>query len=193
MGIIGDALAAGGGQYLKWEVPGTSYTGTIAAATLRQSKKFESNELDTWDDGNPKMQVVITLDTKYRDQSNPDDDGTRQATINMWGGQKSALAAACRAAGITEPEPGMGFTVTHVEGIGNAKSPRVFKYEFTPAESGIAAVLDMIPNQPEPEPEQPPANPATLARQLLDAGLSVQDVARTTGLPPTTVQALANL
>jgi hypothetical protein len=191
MGIIGDALAAGGGQYLKWEVPGTTYTGTITDAIMRQAKKYESSELDTWDDGSPKMQIVITLATAYRDPANPDDDGTRQLSVNVWGGQKSALVAAIKQAGVSEPEAGMGLTVTHVEGIGNAKSPRVFKYELTPAPSDVWLALDTATLTPEPQP--PTANPVDLAKQLLAAGLSVADAAAASGMPATTVQALANI
>ena len=49
----------------------------VLRVEARQARKYESTEPDTWDDGTPKMQVVVTLDTNYRDGSNPDDDGTR--------------------------------------------------------------------------------------------------------------------
>ena len=122
------SFLSGGGNYLKWEMPGTSYTGTIKNVELRQARKFESTDLDTWDDGTPKMQVVLTLATDYRDASIEDDDGTRSLSINLWSGQKKALAAACKEANVKQPEAGMRFTATHVSGIGTAKSPREFKY-----------------------------------------------------------------
>jgi len=90
MSAIADALASGG-TYLKWEHPGTTYTGIITDVTMRQSRKYESTELDAWDDGTPKMQVVLTLATDYRDQGQQDDDGTRMVSINLWSGQKKAL------------------------------------------------------------------------------------------------------
>ncbi|MGI9136403.1 MAG: hypothetical protein ACR2JS_04985, partial [Candidatus Nanopelagicales bacterium] len=65
-------LLSGGGAYLKWETPGTTYTGVITEVATRQARKFESTDLDFWDDGTPKMQAVITLATDYRDGSNPD-------------------------------------------------------------------------------------------------------------------------
>ena len=102
MSAIADALASGG-TYLKWEHPGTTYTGIITDVTMRQSRKYESTDLDTWDDGTPKMQVVLTVATDYRDQSQQDDDGTRMISINLWSGQKKALVAACKAAGVGEP------------------------------------------------------------------------------------------
>ena len=189
MGMIADALS-GGGTYLKWENPGTTYTGVITDVTLRQARKFESTELDFWDDGTAKMQVVLTLATGYRDAANPDDDGSRSLSINLWSGQKKSLIAACKAAGVAEPEVGQKFTATHVSGIGNAKNPRVFEYVLEAAPSGVAAQLDEAPAAAAPAAA---ANPAETAKGLLAAGMSAADVAAATGLPVTTVTALANL
>lgn len=189
MTSIADALA-GGGTYLKWENPGTSYTGTITDVSMRQSRKYESTELDTWDDGTPKMQVVLTLATSYRDQSQQDDDGTRQLSINLWSGQKKALVAACKAAGVPEPMVGQTFTATHVSGVGNAKAPRVFEYVLASGPSGIAEALD---TPAAAAPAAPAATPVDTAKQLLAAGMSTADVAAASGLPETVVAALANL
>jgi len=183
MGSIAEALA-GGSPYLKWENLGTSYEGTITDVQLRQARKYESTELDFWDDGTPKMQIVITLQTALRDPERDEDDGIRSLSINLWSGQKKAIVSACKAAGISEPEKGQGFRVTHVSGVGNAKSPRVYEYVITPAPSGVASALGA-----EPATQ---ANPADMARQLLGAGADAATVAKATGLPEATVQALAN-
>ena len=188
MSAIADALASGG-TYLKWEHPGTTYTGIITDVAMRQSRKYESTDLDTWDDGTPKMQVVLTIATDYRDQSQQDDDGTRMASINLWSGQKKALLAACKAAGVPEPQVGQRFTATHVSGVGNAKSPRIYEYTLAAGPTGVAAVLDV-------QPAAAPAtgtNPVETAKQLLAAGLSTQEVATASGLPETVVAALANM
>lgn len=191
MSAIADALASGG-TYLKWEHPGTTYTGIITDVTMRQSRKYESTELDTWDDGTPKMQVVLTIATDYRDQAQQDDDGTRMISINLWSGQKKALVAACKAAGVGEPQVGQRFTATHVSGIGNAKAPRVFEYTLTAGPTGVAAALDV---EPAARPAAPAgaANPVETAKQLLAAGMSTQEVATASGLPETVVAALANM
>lgn len=190
VGIIADALK-GGGSFLKWtETPGTTYTGVITDVTLRQARKFESTEPDFWDDGTPKMQVVLTLDTDYRDPGNADDDGSRQVAINLWSGQKKALIAACKAAGVAEPEAGQRFTATHVSGVGTAKNPRVFEYRLEAGPSGIAAALTDPDTEPAPAP--PTGNPVEVAKQLLAAGLSTADAAKGSGLPEPTVAALKN-
>ena len=191
MSAIADALASGG-TYLKWEHPGTTYTGIITDVTMRQSRKYESTDLDTWDDGTPKMQVVLTIATDYRDQAQQDDDGTRMISINLWSGQKKALVAACKAAGVGEPQVGQRFTATHVSGIGNAKAPRVFEYTLTAGPTGVAAALDV---EPAAAPAAPAGavNPVETAKQLLAAGMSTQEVATASGLPETVVAALANM
>jgi len=190
MSAIADALASGG-TYLKWEHPGTTYTGIITDVTMRQSRKYESTDLDTWDDGTAKMQVVLTLATDYRDQAQQDDDGTRMVSINLWSGQKKALVSACKAAGVPEPQVGQRFTAVHVAGIGNAKAPRVFEYTLLAGPTGVAAVLDV---QPTAAPAAAAGSTAVdTAKQLLAAGLSTQDVAAASGLPETVVAALANL
>ena len=191
MSAIADALASGG-SYLKWEHPGTTYTGIITDVAMRQSRKYESTDLDTWEDGTPKMQVVVTLATDYRDQSQHDDDGTRMASINLWSGQKKALLAACKAAGVPEPQVGQRFTATHVSGVGNAKSPRIYEYTLAAGPTGVSAALDV---QPAAAPAAPATgtNPVETAKQLLAAGLSTQEVATASGLPETVVAALANM
>jgi len=189
MSAIADALASGG-TYLKWEHPGTTYTGIITDVTMRQSRKYESTDLDTWDDGTAKMQVVLTLATDYRD-SGEDDDGTRMVSINLWSGQKKALVAACKAAGVFEPTVGQRFTATHIAGIGNAKAPRVFEYTLLEGPTGVAAVLDV---QPTAAPAAAAGStPVDTAKQLLALGMSTQEVATASGLPETVVAALANL
>ena len=191
MSAIADALASGG-SYLKWEHPGTTYTGIITDVQMRQSRKYESTDLDTWDDGTPKMQVVVTIATDYRDQAQQDDDGTRMISINLWSGQKKALVAACKAAGVPEPQTGQRFTATHVSGIGNAKAPRVFEYTLTAGPTGVAAALNVEPAAAPPAASGA-ANPVETAKQLLAAGLSTQEVATASGLPETVVAALANI
>jgi len=192
MSAIADALASGG-TYLKWEHPGTTYTGIITDVTMRQSRKYESTELDAWDDGTPKMQVVLTLATDYRDQAQQDDDGTRMVSINLWSGQKKALVAACKAAGVFEPTVGQRFTATHVAGIGNAKAPRVFEYTLVAGPTGVAAVLDVRPTAAPVAAAPAGATPVDTAKELLALGMSTQDVAAASGLPETVVAALANM
>lgn len=199
MSVLGNHLS-GGGAFLKWETPGTSYTGTIANVELRQARKFESTDLAFWDDGSPQMQCLLTLDTDYRDGAIEDDEGVRMLSINLWSGQKKALISACRAAGVDEPQIGQRLTVTHKEGIGNAKNPRVFEYVLAAGPSGVATAL-VEPAAPVAAPAAAPmaqaaaaVNPVDTAKALLATGaMSTTDIAQATGLPETVIAALANV
>jgi hypothetical protein len=112
--------------------------------------------------------------------------------INLWSGQKKSLIAACKAAGITEPQVGQQFVVTHTGGIGNAKSPRKFTYVLTDGPSGVAGVLEVAPVAGATT-APPVANAVDTAKQLLAAGMSSGEVAQAVGLPETTIAAIANV
>lgn len=192
MSLIADELSKGAGRFLKWgEQPGTTYTGTIVSAELRQATKFGTTDPDTWDNGDPKMQIVLTLDTEYREPGEDEDDGLRRVVVNAWSGQKQALIKACRDAGVKEPAAGQRFTATWKSGAGTAASPRVFEYRIEPAPAGVAAVLDTAPTQ-APAAAAAAKPLGEQAKEYLAQGLDVPTVAGMTGLPPATVAALAN-
>ena len=195
MSVLGNHLA-GGSPFLKWEIPGTSYSGTITGVELRQARKFQSTDLDFWDDGSPKMQCVLTLATDYRDAAYDDDDGTRMLSINLWSGQKKALVAACKAAGVPEPQVGQTITVSHVSGVGTAASPREFNYVLGAAPTGVAAAIaetaSVAAGGAVSAAPAAGTSPVDIAKQLLLAGASAADAAAASGLPETTVAALAN-
>ena len=149
-GALADALA-GGGKFIKWKEigQGTIVTGTVTDVKLRQSRKIKRQNgayVDdgpaTWDDGSPKMEAVIELATTMRDGA--DDDGHRSLSINLWSGQKRALADACRKAGVPEPRPGDTFSAVWTSGAGDVEEPRVFAYQITPG-VGLASVITETP------------------------------------------------
>lgn len=57
---------------------GDSFTGVITELETAQVRDFETNEPKFWDDGNPQLQVVLTLATDYLDETVDGDDGTRK-------------------------------------------------------------------------------------------------------------------
>jgi hypothetical protein len=91
---------------------GDSFTGIVTHAEVAQVRDYETGQPKTWDDGNPQMQVVITLATDYRDAANPEDDGERKAYLP---GQKlAALKAALKEIGRSTVEKGDVFTITFI-------------------------------------------------------------------------------
>ena len=150
------------------------------------------------------MQAVIEVQTE--DRRDADDDGRRSITINLWSGQKRALADACRAVGVKEPTIGDDFRAVWTSGVGKAKDPRVFSYKVTPG-TGLGGALappaaDPFAAQPAPTapvqaaapapaPAAPP-NPVEAAKALLRAGMAQPDVAAATGFTPEVVAALSS-
>jgi hypothetical protein len=160
---LAEELAKGGGKFLAWEYPGTMYEGMIKGVDMRQAREYQSTTPATWDDGTPKMQCVLTLATQLRDPQDPEDDGTRQISINLWSGQKAALVKACKAAGVPEPQVGQMIRATHVSGMGTAQSPRVFEYQLGPAPAaggGLQGALGGQPPAQQPPVQQQFAPPA---------------------------------
>ncbi|MEV4384377.1 hypothetical protein AB0J68_01410 [Micromonospora sp. NPDC049580] len=79
-----DLLMGGGTKSVNWQKNPIGYTviGTITdTPKVEQLKKFDSDELDFWPSGDPKMQIVVTLQTDQRDPADADDDGKRRLHI----------------------------------------------------------------------------------------------------------------
>lgn len=130
---VNDFLEQGGIPGAPFENVGDSWTGQIVRAAKVQSRDFETRELQTWDDGSPKYELQVDIQT---DQRNPDisgDDGIRRLYVrsNMLQAIRQALRAK-RA----RLEPGGTVTVTYT-GNGTptrrgAKPPKLYDAEFTP-------------------------------------------------------------
>ncbi len=128
-----DSFLFGGGKSASFPHIGSSITGTVSAPPeLQQQRDMESGKPLTWEDGNPRMQMVITLDTDERDPEDPDDDGTRRLFVKS--GMKPAIARAVKAAGASRIEVGGRLTVTYTADD-NARKKKGFsapkKYEAT--------------------------------------------------------------
>ena len=80
-----DVLFGSGIQAATFKSPGDNYSGRITKLEAVQARKFKdgkpTDELDTWPNGDPKMQAVVTLLTSHRDPADPADDGQRKVYI----------------------------------------------------------------------------------------------------------------
>lgn len=88
---------------------GDAYTGTITALETAQVRNYESGEPEFWEDGNPKLQIVVTLATTYGD--GVEDDGERK--VYLFGQKLQAAKAALKEAGLQKLEIGSSFTITY--------------------------------------------------------------------------------
>lgn len=172
---------------------GTTYRGRVAELpTLVQSRDFETGNPATWPDGNPKMVAVTTLEI----------DGQM---FSLWAPKPSALFAAIKEAqNAAGQQIAIGGTleVTYTHDEPNKTNPRLnpakqYRVVYSPPD----AFAEPVPAAPTAAPAAAPAaaapataaNPAETAKQLLASGLGIDDVAAATGLPTTTVAALAQL
>lgn len=93
-------LMGTGGRSAKFEAEGDVSVGYITHYEMRQQTDIKTGAPKTWDDGNPMMQLVVTIDTEARDDD--DDDGVR--TVYIKGQMQKAVADAIRKSG----EHGLG-------------------------------------------------------------------------------------
>ena len=90
-------LMGAGGKSATFHDQGDQVWGSIVHYELRQQTDFESKALKVWEDGNPMMQVVVTLQTEAQDDE--EDDGLRKLYVK--GQMQKALGVAVVKAGAT--------------------------------------------------------------------------------------------
>lgn len=127
---------------------GTVHEGTILALDAKQARKFQSQELDVWPDGQPKMQAVVTLQTQERDPEVENDNGMRRLYVASKG-MRGAIAAAVKKAGCTGLAIGGTLGVRYVrddpDGKNKQNLPKVYGVKYEPPPAGSEYV--------EPAPE----------------------------------------
>jgi hypothetical protein len=95
----------------KDSVIGDTVTGTIIDSEVRQSRNFDDNKLEFWDDESPRLQIVVNLQTDLADDA--DDDGVRSVYVKWWGSSRKAFLTAVKEAGATDIEPGGTLTASY--------------------------------------------------------------------------------
>lgn len=140
--------------------PGDSVTGVIEKIETTQVTDFQTKQPAYWNDGRPKEQIHVIIQTQLRDPSVDDDDGRRSLWIKGWGIQLKAFREACRQAGVKIPKPGDTITERFVglDPRGDApQPPKVFEFHIEPASSVNNLVNGSQPQQPvQQAPQQPP-------------------------------------
>jgi hypothetical protein len=114
-----DFLLGGGGTSAVFENIGDHVTGVIISTAVQQQTDITTGVPLKWDNGDPRQQLVVRLQTTQRDPANPDDDGVRN--IYVKGSKKAgtqsmhdAVATAVRQAGGKGLQEGGTLTVTFV-------------------------------------------------------------------------------
>lgn len=135
--------------------------------TLSQQRDITSGEPKTWNNGDPMMQMVITLQTDERDPSDPDDDGVR--VLYVAGDRQRALREAVKRAGAKRVEVGGRITMTYThddltkEVKRGMNPPKKYSATYEPPNPLDAAGLNQPAENPFPAATQAAATPAIAA------------------------------
>lgn len=135
-----DFFGGTGSKYFPFPTIGTTITGVVfEEPTQRQQTEIKTGEPLSWPDGNPKMVMIIPLQTELRD--NADDEGKRSVWVTNPSGMRTAIAKALKEAGLAKPKPadlvGGTLTLTYVKDGERAGAglnpPKIFTAVFEPA------------------------------------------------------------
>lgn len=152
-----DLLMGGGIKSIGWKDNPIGHTvvGTITdTPKVEQMKKFQSTELDYWPSGDPKMQIVVTIQTDLRDPADPQDDGKRRLHIPPR--IMTPVREAVQKAGARGLEIGGRIAVRRIGGTGATGDPFTFAAEYAAPAVDPGSLLS------GPAPSAPTA-PATAA------------------------------
>lgn len=150
-------MGGNGAKSAKFAVVGDTVGGRITAEpTMAQQTKYKTGEPLFWDNGDPKMQLVVKVQTELREDA--EDDGVR--ALYLKGGFKrdttqKAVADAVKASGAQGLSIGgeLHLTLVHIDGEGQ-DAPKSFTARYTPPQVGGSFL------QPTP-PAAAPAPPAS--------------------------------
>jgi hypothetical protein len=170
---------------------GDSFTGTITDLETAQVRNYETGDPEFWEDGNPKLQIVVTLATEYGD--GVEDDGERK--VYLFGQKLQAAKAAMKEANVTKLEKGFGFTITFAgeKPSSNKKYNNVKLYGITivPSKSNPAvdAIL-AIGGKEVVEGDKLSAEQVAKVNKLAEAGFDSKEIAETMGVNRYAVEAV---
>lgn len=160
-------LAGGAGRKsITWPHVGATVVGRIIGSRETQATDFKSKAPEFWPDGQPKMQLVITIGTDQRDPSDPNDNGERDLYLKGSLKDASTTAGAFHAAIQASGQPlqvGGIITMAYIgDGVASNPSlspPKMFTAQYQ-GPGMASAVGQPAPQpamqQPQPQYQQPP-------------------------------------
>ena len=151
-----DQIESQSSKGAKFERPGDRISGIIEKVTANQVRDFNTKQPAFWQDGSPKLQVLVTINTGVTDPNVEDDDGYRTVYFKGWGEQRRAWLDAIRRAGLhkaSDIKPGDRFTAVFT-GYGQSshgmQPPTIMEYTIE-----HQSPADMAMKQPQPAMQQP--------------------------------------
>lgn len=105
--------------------------GIITNISIRQARDFKSKKPETWDDGSPKQQIVIIIDST----NGKGELVSNSVYIKWWGPNRKSFASAVVEGGGVAPVDGGKLKVTFKEEIPSEEKgmdpQKIFSYEYT--------------------------------------------------------------
>jgi DNA-binding CsgD family transcriptional regulator len=176
---------------------GEGYEGTVVGARTVQVRNYEDpTKLEFWDDGKPKLQIEVTLQTGYADTTDPDDTGERR--VYLFGQKLKAAQDEFRKKGLKKLEVGSHFKITLV-GTKPSSNKRyndvkLYSIEIEPATSN-AAVDALLESGAKPVAAKSgkiatlDAKQTKVAETLQSNGFTAEEIAENLGVDVETVNA----
>lgn len=139
-------LMGSGARSASFKEHGDRIWGTIISSEMRQQTDFDTGQLLFWDDGKPRMQVVVTLMTDLHEDD--DDDSLRAVYIK--GEMQKAVRGALVKAGVRGIEDG-GKLLVQYTGDGEPKRKGMSGAKLYYAKYEPPVKMTELPDQPDGE------------------------------------------
>jgi hypothetical protein len=174
-----------GATAVKFPTVGTTVSGTIIGEMeMRQRTDIITGEPMVWSDGNPKMQLIIQLQTALKESE--EDNGVRRLFVPTPGGLKTAIGNALLAARARGLKEGGKLTVTFSSetpseraGLNPTKNYTAV-YEAPAADSGFfTGATGSKPKAAAPADLPPGMDPAVWADLTPDVQAALKEAAGT--------------
>jgi len=161
-----DIIMGGGAPAAKFTHIGAIVKGTITDLSSSQMTDIKTKERKFWNDGNPMMQAIITLQTDECDPQISNDDGKRRLFVSSKA-MREAIKAAVERTGQRELVVGGELGVQYTgDGVPepNLSPPKLYAADYRPPAMQTsllgAGAAQTPPEQPQSPPVTPPASPA---------------------------------
>jgi S1-C subfamily serine protease len=178
-----DRMLSGGAKGAKFESPGDTVSGIVDDVMIRQATEYGTGKPLTFDNGDPREQIVIVL--KVDNHVPEDDDGFRAVYIKGWGHQRRAFIQATKDGG--KPVQGSRFTASFVR-LEPSKAggfpAKVFEYRIQQ--------LDTFPASDEASGSELADARAQVAKLDAMGTFTVEQISAATGIDVAEVRALTS-
>lgn len=110
--LVANSETAAPSFFTKDSKIGDTITGAVVGVQTRQARDIQTRQPRVWENGDPVLQVVVSIQTDEKTDEN--DDGVRAVFIKFWGAQRQALLDALKDANLSDVPLGSTFTASFV-------------------------------------------------------------------------------